>query len=60
MKFKDWLGKTEEVSTSTADIAVFARPIFSAMSFRMYPEPVVMNNEWKKKKKDEKKGKKDM
>ena len=47
MKFKDWLNSVEEVSTSTGDVAMFARPIFSG-NWRMFPPPVAIDIEKKK------------
>jgi hypothetical protein len=50
-RFREWLKEIEEVSTSTADVAYFARPIFSTTDLNMYPEPIVMQDEEKKKSK---------
>lgn len=49
MTFKEWLKSLEEVSTSTADVAVFARPVGGITNSRMYPEPVVLTDNKKKK-----------
>jgi hypothetical protein len=53
MKFKQWLKKIEEVSTSTGDVAIYARPIFSG-DWRMYPDVVQMDDPNETRKKDKK------
>jgi len=51
MTFREWL-KLREVGTSTASVAVFARPLFGGPTTRMYPEPIILGGrEIKKKKK---------
>lgn len=53
MNFKEWL-KLQEVGTSTANVAVFARPLFGGPVTRMYPEPVILGGREIKKKKKKK------
>lgn len=38
LEFKNWL--KNEVSTSTANVAVFARPIFGQIVKRKFPEKI--------------------
>jgi hypothetical protein len=40
--FKEWLKQIEELTTTTADIANYARPLFTATNFNMYPDPIVL------------------
>lgn len=52
MRFKEWL-KLSETGTSTADVAVFARPVL-ASNDRRYPPPITFGEEdpfFKKRKK---------
>lgn len=53
MCFKEWL-KLQEVGTSTASVAVFARPLFGGPATRMYPEPVIIGGREVTKKKKKK------
>jgi hypothetical protein len=52
MSFKEWL-KLNENGTSTADVAVFARPVMTSMD-RRFPQPITFGKEdpfFKKRKK---------
>jgi hypothetical protein len=49
MTFREWLKNIEETMTSTGDIANFARPIGGSVG-RMYPKPVILSDDKKKKK----------
>ena len=54
MKFREWLKTFEETSTSTGDIAVFARPAIYAPQ-RMYPDTIIMDKDDERKKQKRKK-----
>ena len=56
--FKEFIKWMEEACTDTGQIAVFARPFITG-NWRMYPEPVTIDGE-ERKKKHERKNQKDL